>query len=603
MSDNLTEDQHNWVASTFGIDPRLYVGGVPANVADEGQDGADEVAAAPSLAVDDAGATGGASVGQTTSDDSNTLQATVGEPQTMDVPAASQQDAPLASAVASPTTTATDSFSDPGTTSVTPQETNLGQNDPATTGTDALKRINVTIVTSYGQTVSYWMQDRATDANNEAPEGSGTVLVNGDAYGPGESIVLTCIETANGASICYQRESYPNPPGGGMTQWSSVYISDGDTFTIQETAQILGAPSAAAGGPVDPSGDDSAPRKLETLDRDDDSTPSTPMPNLDLLGIPTEPAGAMPITQPVLASAATSQNPYDGTGYESAWQLGFDDGSTVPSGPLQPPGSFNPDQADAYSKGVQAAQEIGQKTPANPPSPPSPNVTADHNESAPDKSVDPSVRPPISGSGSAINPYAGTELADPWAEGFEDGSSRPDGAHSAPAPYGPDAQTAYSEGVLAGQTAVNPAPQKSTTDKSDQQPAPPASDPSDQQAPQKEGEWKDTAFDIAKSKGLVAAGEFIAGKVGGIVGYAVDLATSPGGDTTLMHSIYQAVLVDEDNQIEHGLVIGGMTVPVPNADWHRKRENAEKDAAAHTAKTGQKTAVEESYSKDNDDID
>src|SRR5437016_2067471 len=68
---------------------------------------------------------------------------------------------------------------------------------PAASGADAPKKINVTIVTSYGQTVRYWIQDRATDANNEAPEGADTVLINGDEHGPGDSIALNCVETAN----------------------------------------------------------------------------------------------------------------------------------------------------------------------------------------------------------------------------------------------------------------------------------------------------------------------------------------------------------------------------------------------------------------------
>jgi hypothetical protein len=118
--------------------------------------------------------------------------------------------------------------------------------------------------------------------------------------------------------------------------------------------------------------------------------------------------------------------------------------------------------------------------------------------------------------------------------------------------------------------------------------------------------WE-TVEDIAKSKGLVLAGEqignlFGAAKTGGIIGVAIDFATSPGGDTSYDHLIYQAVVVVGD----------GMTVPCQDASlypgggdgalggvagWHRKRENAEKDAQAYTAKHGDKTAVDEDHTK------
>lgn len=110
----------------------------------------------------------------------------------------------------------------------------------------------------------------------------------------------------------------------------------------------------------------------------------------------------------------------------------------------------------------------------------------------------------------------------------------------------------------------------------------------------------ETLIDLAKSKGLVVAGEMIGKKIGqtmgaklgGIIGYAVDLATSPGGDTSLPHAIYQAAVLSE-----------GVPVPVPGAEWHRRRENAERDAKEYTDRTGQETMIDVEYTKDEDDPD
>jgi hypothetical protein len=99
------------------------------------------------------------------------------------------------------------------------------------------KKITVTIVTSYGQSVRYWIQDRAIDHDNSAAEGAGTVLVDGKEYGPGEHITLSCIEMLKGAYVCYDRESNPAPAVTQRIGWSSDNISDGDTFTIKETGQ------------------------------------------------------------------------------------------------------------------------------------------------------------------------------------------------------------------------------------------------------------------------------------------------------------------------------------------------------------------------------
>jgi hypothetical protein len=92
--------------------------------------------------------------------------------------------------------------------------------------------INVTLVTSYSQAVRYWIQDVAIDANNEAPLGSGTTLIDGEIHGSNEALSLTCIETALGAAVGYMRESYGYPPGGGPTPWTLVHISEGDTATM-----------------------------------------------------------------------------------------------------------------------------------------------------------------------------------------------------------------------------------------------------------------------------------------------------------------------------------------------------------------------------------
>jgi hypothetical protein len=121
---------------------------------------------------------------------------------------------------------------------------------------DAPKTINVFLLTKYGQKVRYWIQDLATDANNEGPAGTGKVIIDGEEHGPDEKISLTCLAMANGASISYQRESHPNPPGGDMTPWQTAKITEGSTFEIPETPQTFDdatsgqtpeQPSAAAG--------------------------------------------------------------------------------------------------------------------------------------------------------------------------------------------------------------------------------------------------------------------------------------------------------------------------------------------------------------------
>jgi hypothetical protein len=195
---NTTDDQHDWASNFTGINTR----GANGDAGNAPSNGSGDTQAAPSG--QDANAGSATSSGS----DLNAGQTN-----------ANGQD-PSAPAPASP--------------------------NQAGDQSDAPKKINVTLVTSYGQEVRYWVQDRATDHDNEAPEGSGTVLIDGDTHGPGDKIALTCIETANGASICYTRESNPFPPGSQKIGWSSVTIPDGGSFTIQETGQTMAAPTGAA---------------------------------------------------------------------------------------------------------------------------------------------------------------------------------------------------------------------------------------------------------------------------------------------------------------------------------------------------------------------
>lgn len=117
-------------------------------------------------------------------------------------------------------------------------------------------------------------------------------------------------------------------------------------------------------------------------------------------------------------------------------------------------------------------------------------------------------------------------------------------------------------------------------------------------------------WDLAKSKGLVILGEqvgknfpqAVGGKLGGIVGWAIDFATSPGGDTVLPHAIFQAV--DPDTR---GAAIAvswnGSDGAWHVAGWHRIRENAEQEAKEYTTVTGLHAVITESYSSDASDPD
>ena len=130
-----------------------------------------------------------------------------------------------------------------------------GEPGPGAPPDPELKKVSVTIITKYGQQVKYWVQDLATDANNEAAIGQGNLIVDGEEHGPDESIALSCVETANGAVVCYRRAS--DPQGGGITQWSHAIISGGGSFEIPETPQSL---SSSAGDPDSAQETNGAPR-------------------------------------------------------------------------------------------------------------------------------------------------------------------------------------------------------------------------------------------------------------------------------------------------------------------------------------------------------
>jgi hypothetical protein len=117
-----------------------------------------------------------------------------------------------------------------------------------------------------------------------------------------------------------------------------------------------------------------------------------------------------------------------------------------------------------------------------------PNQSVDPNAGQPKQSVDPNagttVQPPVSGAQSGTNPYARTQWADVWKQGFDDGFAEPDASHPAPAPIAGDAATIYSEGVLAGQQAAHqPTPNQSVQDPNTTQPSDNKPDPS-QSAPE-----------------------------------------------------------------------------------------------------------------------
>jgi hypothetical protein len=128
------------------------------------------------------------------------------------------------------------------------------------------------------------------------------------------------------------------------------------------------------------------------------------------------------------------------------------------------------DYNEGYAKGhYEFTQGSASPAPATPETDQQPAAPAqgqrgldtDPNAGQPNQSVDPTVQPPANGVSTVTNPYAGTSLENAWKEGFDDGFAQPDEDHLAPSPLSPDAQTVYSEGVLAGKDAVRQQPNSS----------------------------------------------------------------------------------------------------------------------------------------------
>jgi len=186
--------------------------------------------------------------------------------------------------------------------------------------------------------------------------------------------------------------------------------------------------------------------------------------------------------------------------------------------------------------------------------------------------------------------------SDDYKQGYEDGKS---GGEARPVPRDGDALIDYQEGYAQGHyefqqntdgpnQSTAPIPQGPKSD-----PDAPTSFPGDTDDPDKLSDGEETAVEWAKRVILVGGGELIGhlfGGPAGPIGHLIDLATDPGGDTTLSHLIYQAVDAE-------------MQVPCPGAPWHKKRENAEADAREYEERTGQKATVEEQYTKDDEGVD
>src|SRR5690348_14174122 len=236
-----------------------------------------------------------------------------------------------------------------------------------------------------------------------------------------------------------------------------------------------------------------------------------------------------------------------------------------------PPGGFSSDPD-------QGGQSVDTSQPNQSVAPPPPQTVSSDptNPDTPDNPQDPTQQ--------RIGPSARTP---DYEAGFKAGLA---GDDFMPDPRAGDALEDFRAGYAAGQAAAT----QSQTGPADS-----------------DGSLTDTGEDLAKSKGLVLAGEQAgkkvgtklaekaaeeaaqkaiisqAAKTGGVIGTAIDFATSPGGDTQLPHTIYQATRPD-------GSLIPGM-------GWHVKRENAERDAATYTANTGEPAVIEEDFSKASDD--
>jgi Domain of unknown function (DUF4157) len=177
-----------------------------------------------------------------------------------------------------------------------------------------------------------------------------------------------------------------------------------------------------------------------------------------------------------------------------------------------------------------------------------------------------------------------------FSRGYLDGES---GFPYQPGPLDTDALKDYEEGYLKGRNeflrqsklaapSASSHPQSATSEQKKRR----------EGAKKGDSDLKQTAIDLAKSKALAAAGAAVgkavaeegaavgAAKLGGVYGLAVDFATSPGGDVQEKYSGYRAVEMQGE-------------ISVPLGDVHIKRENAEKDAAAYSQRTGGKATIQQ----------
>jgi hypothetical protein len=114
------------------------------------------------------------------------------------------------------------------------------------------------------------------------------------------------------------------------------------------------------------------------------------------------------------------------------------------------------------------------------------------------------------------------------------------------------------------------------------------------------GSVGETVRDIAVGKGLVIVGEQVGrhigvdaaakemnGLLGGVIGWALDFAISPGGDSLVVHKEYSAALGEPDESNSVGLPLPG----TGGGQWYRTPEEAGRDARAFTERTGEPAHV------------
>jgi len=175
-----------------------------------------------------------------------------------------------------------------------------------------------------------------------------------------------------------------------------------------------------------------------------------------------------------------------------------------------------------------------------------------------------------------------------FSRGYLDGES---GFPYQPGPLDKEALKDYDEGYLKGRNEFLRQSKLAGSAAPSSQRAPGQEKKGAETAQKGDAGLRQTAFDLAKSKALVTGGaavgkaiakeggEAAGAKLGGVYGWAVDFATSPGGDVQEKYSGYRSVEVQGD-------------ISVPLGDVHIKRENAEKDAVAYSQRTGRKATVE-----------